>query len=132
MDRVFTLADGQRHDEAVEEWLAGEPAPLFAIARHWFNRFRDRGSDVRELLHDGCPTACVGEVAMGYVNVFKAHVNVGFYCGASLPDPHGLLQGSGRYMRHVKIAPGEELDAAALESLIDAAYEVACGVGRGG
>jgi hypothetical protein len=77
---------------------------------------------VRELLHDGHPTACVGDAAFAYTNAFTAHVNVGFFQGASLADPRGLLEGDGRYMRHVKLRPGVPIDAAALEALVRAAY----------
>jgi len=73
-------------------------------------------------LHDGCPVACLGDAPFGYVNVFTSHVNVGFFHGASLPDPARLLQGAGKYMRHVKLRPGKGVDAAALTKLIDAAY----------
>jgi hypothetical protein len=83
---------------------------------------RECGADVRELMHDGCPVACVGDAPFGYVNVFRSHVNVGFFMGAELPDPMCLLQGSGRRMRHVKIKPDEDLDVAALDALIRAAY----------
>ena len=85
-------------------------------------RMRACGEDVRELLHDGCPTACAGEAAFAYVDAFKAHVNVGFYQGASLVDPAGLLQGAGKRMRHVKIRWGEPVDADAVNALIAAAY----------
>ena len=84
---------------------------------------RQCGDDVRELIHDGCPVACVDDAAFAYVNVFKAHVNVGFFHGADLPDPSGLLEGTGRRMRHVKVRPGFELDAETLTRLIDFAYE---------
>jgi hypothetical protein len=80
------------------------------------------GSDVRELLHDGHPTACVGDAAFAYTNVFTAHVNVGFFHGAALPDPAGLLQGDGKYMRHVKLNPDRTVDASQLEALITVAY----------
>jgi hypothetical protein len=83
---------------------------------------RQCGRDVRELLHDGCPVACVGDAAFGYVNSFKRHVNVGFFHGAQLEDPARLLEGSGKRMRHVKLQPGRERNAAALGDLIDAAY----------
>jgi hypothetical protein len=95
---------------------------LRSIAQRWFARVRDCGADVRELLHDGCPTACVEDAAFAYVNTFKSHVNIGFFCGALLADPAGLLQGSGKRMRHVKLVPSSEPDAAALGELIDAAY----------
>jgi hypothetical protein len=39
-----------------------------------------------------------------------------------LEDPAGLLEGTGKRMRHVKLRPRRELDFAALGDLIDAAY----------
>jgi hypothetical protein len=110
------------HDPAVDAWFDSRPAKLGAIAREWFLRMRACGSDVRELLHDGHPTACVGDAAFGYTNAFTAHVNVGFFLGAALPDPAGLLQGNGKYMRHVKLRPGVAVDAASLDALITVAY----------
>jgi hypothetical protein len=83
---------------------------------------RDCGDDVRELLHDGHPTACVGDAAFAYVNAFRAHVDVGFFRGAEIADPQGLLEGTGRLMRHVKIRPDDDVDAPALTRLIEAAY----------
>jgi hypothetical protein len=95
---------------------------LGAVARHWFEIIRDCGDDVRELLHDGHPTACVDDAAFAYVNAFTAHVNVGFFRGAELPDPNGLLEGTGRFMRHVKLRPGCNVDSTTLSKLIRAAY----------
>jgi hypothetical protein len=80
------------------------------------------GDDVRELLHDGHPTACVDDAAFGYVNVFKAHANVGFFRGAEIADPHGMLDGNGKFMRHVKLRPEHGVDSAALKQLIETAY----------
>ena len=93
-----------------------------AIAQRWFEVMRNCGDDVRELLHDGHPTACVGDAAFGYVNVFTAHVNVGFFRGAKIADPEALLEGTGKFMRHVKLRPGREVDAVALTQLIETAY----------
>ena len=93
-----------------------------AIARHWFDVMRARGDDVRELLHDGHPTACVEDAAFAYVNAFTAHVNVGFFRGAELADPAQLLEGTGKYMRHVKLRPESAVDATALIKLVDVAY----------
>ena len=98
------------------------PDELGAIARRWFEAMRECGDDVRELLHDGHPTACVGEAAFAYVNAFKAHVNVGFFRGAGLGDPNGLLEGTGKLMRHVKLRPERDVDAPALTKLIETAY----------
>jgi hypothetical protein len=83
---------------------------------------RGCGDDVRELLHDGHPTACVGDAAFAYVNAFTSHVNVGFFRGAEIADPGGLLEGKGRFMRHVKLRPERDVDTAALAKLIETAY----------
>lgn len=98
------------------------PAELRLVARRWFEEMRACGTDVTELLHDGHPTACIEGIALGYVNAFRSHVNVGFFLGASLADPAGLLQGSGKFMRHVKVQPGSPLDEQALRDLIALAY----------
>lgn len=109
-------------DPAVDAWFDARPNELGETAREWFLCMRACGSDVRELLHDGHPTACIGDAAFAYANAFTGHVNVGFFLGAALPDPAGLLQGDGKYMRHVKLKPGAAVDAAALQALITAAY----------
>ncbi len=109
-------------DPAVDAWFEAHPGELGAIARHWFAVLRRCGTDVREVLHDGHPTACVGDAGFAYVNCFKAHVGLGFFRGAELDDPKRLLEGTGRFMRHVKLGPGRQPDPAALEGLVDAAY----------
>jgi hypothetical protein len=109
-------------DPAINAWIKSHAGELGAIAQQWFAVMRKCGDEVRELLHDGCPTACLGDAPFGYVNVFTSHVNVGFFHGASLPDPARLLQGTGKYMRHVKLTPGTPTNAAALSSLIENAY----------
>ena len=122
MAQLFTLSGAVKRSPDVEEWLSGNPSELYSIAREWFGVMRNCGSSVTELLHDGCPVACVKDAAFCYVNVFKAHVNVGFYVGAFLDDPNSLLEGTGKKMRHVKIRPDDELDKRALKKLIKQAY----------
>lgn len=120
--RLMLFPDAVPHQPAIDDWLAAKPAPLADMARHWFSVMRQCGSDVQELMHDGHPTACVGTAAFAEVNVYTAHVNVGFFLGALLPDPQRLLQGTGKFMRHVKLKPGEPVDTAALLQLIQSAY----------
>ncbi len=111
-----------RRDPAVDAWMTAHSDALGMIARKWFEVLRGCGEDVRELLHDGHPTACVGDAAFAYVNAFRGHVNVGFFCGAALDDPAGLLEGTGKFMRHVKLEPDCPTDEVALGELIVAAY----------
>jgi hypothetical protein len=122
MDDTLRFSETVKRDSAIDAWLRERPVELGPIAQKWFARMRQCGTDVRELMHDGCPVACVADVPFAYVNVFRSHVNVGFFNRAALPDPAGLLEGTGKYMRHVKLKPGSEVDAEALDDLIEAAY----------
>jgi len=122
MDDLLRFPSAVRRDPRVEAWFRDFADPFRLMVQVWFERMRGCGDDVRELLHDGCPVACVGDAAFGYVNAFTAHASVGFHHGAALADPAGLLEGTGRRMRHVKLRPGRRLDADALNDLIEAAY----------
>jgi hypothetical protein len=122
VSQLFRLSSSVKRDPAIEAWMREHVGELGAIARRWFEVMRDCGDDVRELLHDGHPTACVADAAFAYVNAFKAHVNVGFFRGAELADPDGLLEGTGKFMRHVKLRPDRDVDAQALMKLIETAY----------
>jgi hypothetical protein len=122
MKGMLRFPEAVKQDPAIDVWLKEQAPELGAIARTWFLRMRACGNDVRELIHDGCPTACVEDAPFGYVNVFRAHANVRFFYGAALDDPTGLLEGSGKRMRHVKVKPGVDLDSPGLDALIDTAY----------
>lgn len=122
MTKLFRIDGTVEEDAAIEAWFAERPNGLGALAREWFALMRGCGDEVREVLHDGCPVACLGDVAFGYVNTFTSHVNIGFFRGASLADPAHMLEGSGKAMRHVKLRPGAPFNGEALEVLIRAAY----------
>jgi hypothetical protein len=119
---IFRVSGAVERDPSVDVWLNDDSVELRSLARTWFEKMRRCGDDVLELMHDGCPVACVEDAPFGYVNTFKAHVNVGFFHGAALEDPAGLLEGSGKRMRHVKLHAGRPLDTEAMGALIDAAY----------
>jgi Domain of unknown function (DU1801) len=119
---IFRVSGAVKRAPAVDLWFAVGPVELQSIAQEWFVRMRRCGDDVREVMHDGCPVACVEDAPFGYVNSFNTHVNVGFFYGALLEDPAGLLEGRGKRMRHVKLKPGRNVNAAALSGLVDAAY----------
>ena len=119
---ILRFPSAVAHDPAIDVWLRSQREDLRPLVERWFVRMRECGDDVRELMHDGCPTACVDDAAFGYVNAFTEHVDVGFFSGALLKDPARLLEGTGKRGRHVKLRPGREIDSAALTQLVDAAY----------
>jgi hypothetical protein len=119
------------HHPAIDLWFSEHSGELSVIAKRWFTLMRQCGDEVRELLHDGCPVACLGDAPFAYVNIFTSHINVGFFHGVALPDPAHLLQGRGKFMRHVKLQPASDAaksvatnvtNDAALTRLIAAAY----------
>jgi hypothetical protein len=122
MSQVFRFPSAVKRDPAIEVWMHEHSDELGMMARRWFEVMRACGDDVRELLHDGHPTACVADAAFGYVNSFKDHVNVGFFRGAEIADREGLLEGTGKFMRHVKLRPERDFNAMALMKLIETAY----------
>jgi hypothetical protein len=121
MEQILRFSDTVPRDPRIDAWFASGDE-LRRMALPWFEQMRGRGADVRETLNDGHPNACVGDAPFAYVAAFKANVNVGFFYGATLDDPHGLLEGSGKRMRHVKLRWGKPVHDAALEALIAAAY----------
>ena len=84
MNQLLRFPGAVKRDPAIELWMREHGEALGSIARYWFRVMRDCGDDVRELLHDGHPTACVGDAAFAYVNAFTAHVNAGFFRGGRL------------------------------------------------
>jgi hypothetical protein len=92
LDQIFRINGVVNRDPGIDIWLKGQPGELGSMA------------------------------PFGYVNVFKSHVNVGFFMGAHLKDPTRLLEGTGKNGRHVKLKQGVAVDSAALRKLIDAAY----------
>jgi hypothetical protein len=122
MSQLLRFPSALKRDPAIEFWMHEHSGALGAIAQRWFEVMRVCGDDVRELLHDGHPTACVGDAAFAYVNAFKSHVNVGFFRGAEIADPEGLLQGTGKFMRHVKLRPERDFNATTLMKLVETAY----------
>jgi len=119
---IFRINRTSKPDPAVSAWLNDGANELRPVAKRWFLAMRACGEDVREAMHDGCPVACIGDAPFAYVNSFKNHVNVGFFRGSQLRDPHRLLEGTGKMMRHVKVMPDQPPNEAALGELITAAY----------
>jgi hypothetical protein len=119
---ILRFSGAVKRDPAIDAWLGERREDLRSIAEKWFALMRRCGDDVRELMHDGCPVACVEDAPFAYVNVFTSHVNVGFFHGYALRDPERLLEGTGKRMRHVKLKPDQKQELPALDDLIGAAY----------
>ncbi|HYP42173.1 MAG TPA: DUF1801 domain-containing protein [Chloroflexia bacterium] len=58
-----------------------------------------------------------------YISPLKSRINLGFLRGGELPDPEGLLEGTGKLLRHVKIRQVEDIEKPAIKALLVAAVE---------
>ncbi|MGD2252891.1 MAG: DUF1801 domain-containing protein [Anaerolineales bacterium] len=91
-------------------------------------------SNVRQLILEAAPEAAEAlkwaqpvyehNGPFCYIKAFKQHVNFGFWRGAELPDPAGLLQGAGEKMRHVKLSGLEDIKPGAFQDLVRAAVQM--------
>jgi|MudIll2142460700_1097286.scaffolds.fasta_scaffold1243632_1 hypothetical protein len=57
------------------------------------------------------------------ITPYKDHVNLGLYDAVELPDPHNLLEGSGKRHRHIRLTTEAQLESPALQALILAAVK---------
>ena len=62
--QLLRFSGSVKRASAIETWMEALSGELGVLARHWFEVMRAQGGDVRELLHDGHPTACIGDAAV--------------------------------------------------------------------
>ena len=103
------------------------------LREHSFE-FHDMVLRIRSLFLEACPglTEAVkyGGVVflkqkelVGGIFVYREHVSVEFSQGSSFPDPDAVLEGKGKYRRHIKLRGLEEIEAKHVAGFI----AVACG-----
>lgn len=56
-----------------------------------------------------------------FIHTEEDHVQLGFYNGTSLEDPHGLLSGNGKYVRFIKVYDSEDINSKSYSQLIEKA-----------
>ena len=110
-----------------EDALANAAVPVQTLARRLREIIIDIYPEVVEVPwpHQGNIGYGVGPKKMSehfcYIGLQRERVNLGFFYGAGLPDPRGLLEGSGAKLRHVKVRSLEAAEDPALHALLQAA-----------
>ena len=121
MNDLLRFPSAVRRDPRIEAWFSDFADPLRLMTRTWFERMRGCGADARELLHDGCPVACVGDAPFGSSTrsrlMLMSASTMAHACGSRRP-----ARRRGQAYASCEAAPGKELDAEALSDLIVAAY----------
>ncbi len=105
-------------DPRIDAYARSVPGPMgTTIARLTALVRRTVPSHDEALVH-GSPWFCIGGMPFCYLVGHSKHVNLGFCDGVALPDPEGLLEGTGKTMRHVKVHPEKGAPPTALSQLI--------------
>jgi hypothetical protein len=64
-----------------------------------------------------------GDAPVAYVHCKDDHVQFGFFGGSALKDPKGLLNGQGKFVRHIKVGKRTDIDEAAFAALLKQAAQ---------
>lgn len=119
-----------------EQILEGRPPELAALARSLRALIVELHPDVVEVPRTGEGVAAYGwgekkmSESYAYLAPQRAWVNLGFYHGALLDDPAGIVEGTGARIRHVKVRPGAVDEGALRSLLVEARLERAVALGR--
>lgn len=122
MGKLLRYIGKDLQDIDFADWLEQKPEALRPIALKWFSAINNSGKEVEDIFHDNYPIVCVDNAPFAYVNVFTSHVNLGFFYGADLLDTTGLLEGTGKRMRHIKLRPGATHNDKEILALLELAY----------
>jgi hypothetical protein len=124
-------------EEQLEGFLAEFLPEVADLCRAARTRLQALFPDAVELVYDNYNAVVIGfgpsekpsEAPLSLALVPR-WVNLCFLQGADLPDPEGLLEGSGSVARHIRIHRAEQLDSPAVQELIRLAAERSDLLGR--
>ena len=111
-----------------DELIAGFDPEIMSISRNLRTLILKIHPDVVEVvrLGDGAASYGIGPKKMSeaysYIMPKESYVNLGFYYGVSLADPAGLMEGTGKNLRHVKVRSIRDVTKPALRELIKSAF----------
>jgi hypothetical protein len=113
-------------DPAVDIFLRSYPPEVRAIALKTRDVIRDVLPTVTEKVYPGWKVIEYGagqnrEDVFAVISPQRERINLGLANGADLPDPEGLLEGSGKGIRHIKITSAQAADAPAVRDLVQGA-----------
>jgi len=107
-----------KRSNVFEEFLAATPDAVKPVVRELRALVHASAPDLKEQMRYGMPSYAMGGAILVYVMPTSDHVNLGFYDGVDLDDPHKRLEGTGKRLRHVKVYSVPEAKNPALRALV--------------
>jgi hypothetical protein len=112
--------------------IAKQPPDMAKLTKAVLAKMRTRLPGATELVYDKKRSLVVGfcpddraSHAINSIATYTRWINLYFFEGDNLPDPEGLLQGSGVAVRHIRITDAKDLDRPAIKALMAAARDAA-------
>ena len=105
--------------------IAKQPPEMAKLTKQVLAKLRPRFPGAVELVYDKrrgmvvgfCPDERASNV-INSIGVYSKWINLYFFEGDTLPDPDGLLQGSGHTVRNIRIVSATDLDRPAVKALM--------------
>ena len=104
-----------------DEYLADQGSTNQAVIRALRKFVKRVAPQLQESVKWGNGCWVLGKAPVAYVYSAPDHVQFGFFNGSALKDPNGLLQGNGKFVRHIKIRKRSDIDESAFGSLLSQA-----------
>jgi hypothetical protein len=101
-----------------DDYLADQGPKNRAIIRALRKFVKREAPQLQESVKWGNGCWVKGGVPVSYVYSAPGYVQFGFFRGAALKDPKGLLRGEGKFVRHIKVLKPSEIDASAFRALL--------------
>jgi hypothetical protein len=117
-------------DPRVDAWIRQQPKDLQAICRAARDLLDEGLPGARQDIKWGYPT-WVGSGNIAAIAAHSEHVNLQFYKGTSLADPGGVLEGTGKELRHAKLHAAKDLRTPQVRALVRSAWRIDQGQGAG-
>lgn len=117
-------------DQAVfDEWLGKQPANLHDLLKAVRTAILAANPDFTEALKWGTPNYWLPEISRRTICMINVHkdeyIRVEYHNGSTLPDPDTLLEGTGKFLRHIKIRDADPDALAAITRYLQAAEQLA-------
>ena len=105
-------------DPACQSWIEEQPAEH----QTWLAALRQQivatVPETEESFKWSRPCYAIGGTLFCYLAAAKNYVTIGFHRGAELPDPDGMLEGTGKGMRHLKVRSESDASSKVVRELI--------------
>ncbi|HEX7180903.1 MAG TPA: DUF1801 domain-containing protein [Thermoanaerobaculia bacterium] len=122
-ERTQAPSTSPKRGQSLDEYIAGLEPWQAEIASALRKLVREAEPDLAEVVKWGQPVFEAGGPVC-YIKPFKSHVNFGFWRGAELQDPEGLLEVGGSKMGHVKLKEKGEIRKKAFQELVRQAVDL--------